>query len=68
MKRLGQDLFLLPVHPCVMFCLCPYVIPEQVNQSGNYQNLIYWLSRPSSLLARLPVDEPALAWIVIVRI
>ena len=36
---------------------------KQFEHSGNYLNPTYsiWLSRPSSLVVRLPVDEPALA-------
>ena len=39
---------------------------KQFSHSGNYLNLTYfiWLSHPSSPVARLPADEPALASIM----
>ena len=39
---------------------------KQVYHSGNHLNRIYliWLYRPSSLVPRLPVGGPALAWIM----
>ena len=46
--------------------ICTYVIHKQFQHFENYLNptYLFWLSHPSSSVARLSVDEPALAWIM----